>query len=326
MSKKKLAKQLGAFLFSLAIAFVVHKIMAAWAGFPSFKSLFSQFPSYTFPLILLFSTIGNLLRFMAWHANLCHLGHRIPLARSLQYYLAGFLFLPTPARAGLSVRAVYLRRENVPYSTSAIALLIERLNDLVATLAISLLALTYFNPWMALLGWLILGLIAAGCILYRDRLAAFLRMVRHMILKVPVKKVRALFLQIEAICLQKERRFQLRYFLEAQILVCVAFGLYGLCLHTALAGLGADISSYQVVGLYSLSTVIASFSFIPTGLGGTEAVMLFFLSLLSVQKSTSIPAILLSRLGTIWLLVALGALTTALIKYKQLSQRTKKAL
>lgn len=89
-----------------------------------------------------------------------------------------------------------------------------------------------------------------------------------------------------------------------------------------MTSLNVNISPHEVVGTYAFSTIVGSFSFIPTGLGGAEAAMLFFLSVFKVQKNNSVAAIILSRLGTIWFVVSLGAIATVLIIVRRKFKRS----
>ena len=60
----------------------------------------------------------------------------------LLYYLSGFAFTVSPAKAGEAVRSIYLREHGVSYAQSIAALFVERLQDLLAmTLLASLVIL-----------------------------------------------------------------------------------------------------------------------------------------------------------------------------------------
>ena len=314
MQSKNIVQKLGIFIFSLGIAFVVYKVMAAWAGIHYLFILLLQFPTYTFAIILSLSITGYLFRFAAWQINLKYLGYQLPVFLSLQYYLAGYLFLPTPARAGLSVRAVYLREHNIPYPVSVTALLLERINDLIATVILSCLIIGQLDLRIILFITVFVGIVCL--IRFKTKGISFnLEKIENRfrgnstnsnIKNSPSNKQES---QIKKII----KLLRSQTFIKSQLLVCLGFLLYGLNLYFALNILNANISPHEVIGTYAFSTIVGSFSFIPTGLGGAEAAMLFFLSVFKVQKNHSVAAIILSRLGTIWFVVALGAIATVLI-------------
>jgi glycosyltransferase 2 family protein len=83
-------------------------------------------------LVLTLSVLNYLVRFERWQMFLIRLGHRLPGLQHLVYYLSGFAFTVSPAKAGEAVRSIYLREHGVGYSTSIAALFVERLQDLLA--------------------------------------------------------------------------------------------------------------------------------------------------------------------------------------------------
>ena len=314
MQPQKGIPKLWVLFFCLCVGFAAYKIMLAWAGLPDWSSLLEQFPTYALPAVVGFSVAGYFARFLAWHANLVDLGHRLPLLSSLQCYLTGYLFLVTPARAGLSVRAFYLRDQGVPYSSSAAALLIERFNDIVATFVLSLLVFNHTIQWlgpMALgVGLLLLAAIAIFALARKGRLSKGPLGLSAPWLQRRLEPLRAVWRNTSGL-LRKPG------FWRSQALVVAGFMLYGLGLYVALTGLLSDISPWATVGVYAFSTVVNSFSFIPVGLGGTEATMVLLLSLFQVGQRQSVSAIILSRLGNVWLMVLLGAIATALIALRK---------
>jgi uncharacterized protein (TIRG00374 family) len=60
------------------------------------------------------------------------------------------------------------------------------------------------------------------------------------------------------------------------------------------------------VGIYAVSSVAGAATFVPGGLGGTEAVMTALLSTTGMPTPHALAITLLCRLTTLWLAVALG--------------------
>ena len=58
------------------------------------------------------------------------------------YYLSGFAFTVSPAKAGEAVRSLYLRSYGVTYSQSIAALFVERLQDLLAMVLLASLIMS----------------------------------------------------------------------------------------------------------------------------------------------------------------------------------------
>jgi len=75
-----------------------------------------------------------------------------------------------------------------------------------------------------------------------------------------------------------------------------------------LYALGYELTASTVVAIYCLSILAGAASFIPGGLGATEAAIVLLLSAAGVGQTDAIPASLISRSLTLWLAVGIGVL------------------
>ena len=62
----------------------------------------------------------------------------------------------------------------------------------------------------------------------------------------------------------------------------------------------------RAIGVYAAGILIGALSFIPGGLGSTEAAMVVMLSVLGLDLSTALAATIVCRVATLWFAVALG--------------------
>jgi len=69
------------------------------------------------------------------------------------------------------------------------------------------------------------------------------------------------------------------------------------------------------VGIYSVSVLAGALSFIPGGLGSTEAVMVLLLTLVGVNTPAAIAATLICRLATLWFAVIIGGAVLAALEF-----------
>ena len=60
------------------------------------------------------------------------------------------------------------------------------------------------------------------------------------------------------------------------------------------------------MGIYAISVLAGAVSFIPGGLGSTEAVMGLLLVLVGAEPATAIAATIICRLATLWFAVVIG--------------------
>ena len=77
---------------------------------------------------------------------------------------------------------------------------------------------------------------------------------------------------------------------------------------------GIDVSYSSAVGIYATATIIGAFSFLPGGLGSTEAVMVALLAARGYGLSDSILITLVCRVCTLWLAVAAGWLAVLVLR------------
>ena len=64
----------------------------------------------------------------------------------------------------------------------------------------------------------------------------------------------------------------------------------------------------MAVFVYAFAMLVGGLSFLPGGLGSSEAVMIGLLSLYGLPEATAVTATLICRLATLWFAVALGAI------------------
>ena len=67
-----------------------------------------------------------------------------------------------------------------------------------------------------------------------------------------------------------------------------------------------DISIGVLAGVYAIAMIVGALSFLPGGLGSTEAVMMLLLLSVGVENSAAVSATLICRVTTLWFAVALG--------------------
>jgi uncharacterized protein (TIRG00374 family) len=80
--------------------------------------------------------------------------------------------------------------------------------------------------------------------------------------------------------------------------------------------LGSDLSLSTALFIYAFSILVGALSFLPGGLGGTEASMVTLLILNHVAQPQAVAATVLIRLATLWFAVALGVFALTLPERK----------
>lgn len=118
---------------AIVVMVVMYVSMPTLADWEAFGAAVSALPGLLWVQVVVLSLLSYLLRFARWHHFIVALGHKVPILRNLEIYLAAFALTLTPGKAGETIRSVYLHPYGVSYPHSIGAFASERLLDLVAS-------------------------------------------------------------------------------------------------------------------------------------------------------------------------------------------------
>lgn len=266
---------------------------------------------------LLLSSLNYALRFWKWELALGWLDVRggsgglhppteLGLGRSLEIYLAGLSMSVTPGKVGEVLRSVLLRASNgVPFTRTAMVVVADRLSDLIALVVLALIGIADFPEYLPyVIGALVL--VAAGvAVLGSPRLFGGLLTWSE---KLPL--VGGLAQRAHGLVESSAVLLELRYITVLSAISVVGWGLecigYWLIL-TAFPGVEASL--LLCVFLWSATTLLGAISFMPGGLGATEASLVVLVArfALGVSQPIAVASTLLIRLCTLWYGELVGA-------------------
>jgi uncharacterized protein (TIRG00374 family) len=254
-------------------------------------------------IALALSLVNYGLRFVRWQKFLALLGHKIPHRESLRIYVAGFGLTILPGKAGETIRSVFLKRRGVTYPESLAAFFSEHFSNLISMLMLVALGLWVYPQAqivVAILAGVILMVLAA---LQQTR---WLRMLGRFARERMPKRLGTLLEHGIEIVLHSGRCFKFPMLVTGIALGLVAWGAEGLAFYYIMHALGSDMSLQVALFIYAFSMLVGAISFLPGGLGGTEATMVVLLMLNNVEQPQAVAATVLIRLVTLWFAVALG--------------------
>jgi uncharacterized protein (TIRG00374 family) len=244
------------------------------------------------------------MRFNRWYYFLSPLNHNISIKQHLLIYFSGFALTTTPAKAGETVRSLFLTKLNIKVSQSLAAFFSERLLDVLAVTILALLTLTSMNTDLEVTAYVAGVVILAVFILFKSKALEF---VTNYLLKEKSKKFLLTF------------EISVRKFLSNKSLgICIplstlAWTAQGYGLYILVSSLGLDVSPWLIVGVYNLSILIGALSFIPGGVIATEASISFLLISLGMDESLAIAASILCRAMTLWFAIFIGLICLLII-------------
>ncbi len=292
-------------LLGVAVGVAVYLGFSIWADARQVGAALRTFSWGALGWALVLALSNYLIRFLRWQMYLRRLSLDVPTVESFLVFIAGFSLTVTPGKVGEVLKSFLLRQtRGIPATRTAPIIVAERLTDLVGLLLLSAAgAFTLdvdrrFLVAAALV--IVLGLVVVSVeslamrfvrlgerlpVIRRmeGRLESFYRGTRDLLRPGP------LFLGVAL--------STAAWWMECAAFFCIVRGFQG-----------ADLDLQPATFIYASMTIAGALSFLPGGLGVTEAEMLALLGRLAtgVGRGTAAAATFLTRLCTLWFAVALG--------------------
>ena len=300
-------RSLRAVFWSVALAALGYLALSLWAGWRDVVAAVWRAGPAVLAGLLALSLSNYLLRFVRWGRYLALLDAPVPWRINLRVYFSGFALTTSPGKLGEMLRSVLLKPHGVPVAASLAAFFAERLSDLLAILLLAAVGLWSYAPARPVVG-VALGLAALALIGAQwtalidalDRWAA-----------ARSGRVAALIVRLCEIVLHFRRCFTLPAMAGGLALGLVAWLAEAFGFWWLLGALGHPLPFASAVFVYAFAMLVGGLSFLPGGLGSSEAVMIGLLTLYGCPEAAAVTATLICRLATLWFAVGLGAVFLA---------------
>ena len=263
------------------------------------------------------SLLNYVVRILRWQRYLHRLGRSLPLGFTGLTYIAGFAFTVSPGKVGEMARARYYSRAGISLSDVAGAFFVERLMDVMAMIVLAALIVSaapryQFAMWSAAV--ITLTVLVLLAVLPWSSIASRLETATHL------PRALAQFAVGVAKGLGAARSL-----LSPGVLLSgfasglVGWGLEGLGLY-ALGSIfpAAHLSAATGVGIYGVAVLVGALSFLPGGLGSTEAVMTALLTTQGYPVGDALVVTIACRIVTLWLAVCMGWLAVLALRHRLL--------
>jgi len=297
-------------VFSVLIAAVLYVTLVAGIDGDRSLAAMKRLDAFGWAAILGLSLFNYLLRFARWHIYMRWLGHHLPVARHALIYVSGFALTTTPGKAGEGVRAIFLARRGVSYPHTLAVMFAERFLDLMAIALLSMLVLIAFSGYVL---WIV---IPVGVLVF-----TLLAIRRRNLLLAARKRVSdpqgRLGKLAHAAVSAWDHAFVLtdwRPLYAGLALGLIAWAAEGVSVYLIAQRLDLSLALETAIGIYAVSMLVGALSFVPGGLGSTEAAMTLLLKLVGIAASTAIGVVLIARIATLWFAVALGLCCLAILQ------------
>ncbi|MCF6281388.1 MAG: flippase-like domain-containing protein [Candidatus Polarisedimenticolaceae bacterium] len=306
-------------IFSVLAATVIYGLSVISSDLGAVSASSAKFGWSAWLLVLALSLVNYLLRFVRWQLYIKQFSDDVPLLANLTYYLAGFAFTTTPGKAGEAVRSLYLKRHGVAYTHSLAAFFTERFIDLITMVLLSLFAAIAFPDFRWPVLWVAALFVGLLPLIHSMKMHRFLEQLR---LRIPSEKIKSMGERLLVLLRSAADLLKAGPLYSGLALGLIAWGSEGVAFYIILDTLGVSSPFGVAIGIYSISVLIGALSFIPGGLGSTEAVMVLLLTLIGADMPTAIAATLICRITTLWFAVIIGAISMAILELQD-KQRQK---
>jgi glycosyltransferase 2 family protein len=301
----------GRVALGVAAGVAVYIGFTIWANAARVGAALASFSWGLAALACLLAAGNYLVRFARWHYYLRVLGLRVEPRDSLLVFLAGFSLTVTPGKLGEAVKAFLLRASHgFPVARTAPIVIAERVTDLLALLLLALVGVFHFDvdrrflvAGAALVGGGVLVVsidpLAELALGFAARLPGLRRF---------APKLREMHASTAALLHPRALVLATALSTASWFLECLSFWVV---VH-GFPGVGLDLRAATFI--YASMTIAGALSFLPGGLGVTEAGMLALLVKFGVgfTRGSAAAATFVTRACTLWFAVALGLPALAL--------------
>lgn len=286
---------------SIAVAAAIYLAGIWLADGPAVVGHLSRLPIGMVALALALPTIGFLVRFVRWDIFLRSLGHDLRPLNHLRVYMAGFALTTTPGKVGENLRAMYLTAFGVPASDSVAAFVVERLGDVIAMLALCTLVLGLLEGY----GWAVgLAVGLTVLVLAGLRHPALARAIRA---RGSGQGLSARWASSLARALESAGGLLSTRLLFGGVAVAVvAWSMEAITFSLLARQMGMEIPFLVGMGIFAVATLLGAVSFLPGGVGPTEAIMVGMLVVVGGSVAAATAVTLVIRVFTLWWAVLLG--------------------
>lgn len=266
-------------------------------------------------LAVLCSLLNYAFRIVRWQRYLARLGFALPAGFTALTYVAGFAFTVSPGKVGEMARARYYARLGISLPDVAGAFFVERLMDVMAMMVLAALIVVaapryHFAMWSA--GAMVLAVLVTLTVVPWRSIAESLespRSLPRLVTRLGVGVAKAL---VAARSLLSPGALLFGFLLGLAAWGLEGFGLYLLgSLFPA-----AHLTAATGVGVYAVAVLVGAISFLPGGLGGTEAVMTALLAAHGLAVGDALLVTIVCRMVTLWLAVLIGWTAIFILRHR----------
>lgn len=288
---------------SALLSALVYALLAGIGDAKAAAGAIATFPPVTFAAMIGLSLACYAIRSLRWRSLVGLAGHRMSVLDAAYIQTAGMTMTVTPGKVGEVLKGLLAREiAGLPVARGVALVFSERLADVVAVTALSAGAVGVFADTGPALATAAVVLAAGILMLSSERMHG---MALALVLK--QRWFKRHHESVTAVSDTVRSALSPRPLVTSAGLSSVAWGCEGVAFALCVRALGFDgLGVTALIAVYAAATLIGAFTFMPGGIGLTEASLAGLLVAAGMDAGAASAATLLIRLVTLWFGVALG--------------------
>jgi uncharacterized protein (TIRG00374 family) len=291
------------FLIVIIITIIIYAVFLFISDFNLVYEKIINFKIIFVPVILSLVSLNWVVRFYRWHLLLKNSNIHIPIKNNFIIYLASLSLSITPGQIGEAIKSEFLKKQfKIPRSKTLPIIFIEKFYDLMGVLIASIIGVWYFEGGLYLIS---IGIILLGLIFVLMLSQNIFKKLLLLICKIRFfSKYQKNFLESYTVL---RNSLKTKIGLKSCILSFIFWVIQGAAVYFVLLALEINQLNFLIVtSSNAISVLIGALSFMPGGLGVTEASMGGLLSLQGIEISFALIAAVIIRIFTSWYTVVAG--------------------
>lgn len=299
---------IGGIVLAALATVLLSAVLALLTDAPAMIDALQGFPPLTLLIMLTLALLGYLARSLRWGQLMRVVGHPVSTRDALYLQLSGQSMALTPGRVGEAFKPWLARDIGGMSMTRGVTLVFaERVADLIGVCILSVGGLSAIdgNRWT---------LVTAMLAIVIGTMIASSRWFQSLAMRIVKRQTwaREHYCSAETISDTIRLAMSWRTLAWSVPVSLLAWGLEGLGFALCLSVLGFDgVSTLTAVSIYAISTLAGALTFLPGGIGLTEASMAGILIAAGMPPGDASAATVIARVTTMWWGVAIGWLVMA---------------
>lgn len=292
-------------VFSLLLFAIVFVGASFLTGTGNVWSAFETLSLKMWVMLLVLSCVNYIGRGMKWQIFSKRMQLNISFKRLFIYYFAGMAMTVTPGKIGTALRLWFLKKgHQIRYTKSVPLMVMDPITDLASLFIMTVASVAAVGGGHTM-GLVLFGSILSVLLTLFAKPRLFLNLIKGVYRLCGQKKPR-LFASLQKMVRHLTRLVTLKVLTGTVFFSIVGWMASVFAFYYILTQMGAEVTFWHAMFVFSFSTILGGATMAPGGLGGTEASIVLLLIALNVPSEIAVAATLVIRTITLWFGVFLG--------------------